>query len=287
MVFTRYTLLLISTICSLGSSRLFVLWAFLEIIMLSTIVIISRIVGVFNLFKYFLVQGLAGSVLLLSALLSLVYSPSQLVCVLLFVSLIFKLGVPPLHHWFLSMAKTLVLGNTLPATTFLVFTKIVPLFILSRFGVLEGLPLPIILFIFLLSIVTISGGYLEANPMGILIFSSFLNNLWLLVATLFGKVILFTYLSVYLFNTQLVLFSLRGGFSLFLSSTPNLGFILFTLSLRGFPPLPLFWLKVLLSVLSIPRGLMCLFLVSISLISRVLGMGFYLFLWVLPTAEEY
>jgi len=197
--------------------------------------------GFSNLILYFLIQTIASFSLFLFYVF---YSP-------LFMSffLLLKLSMFPFHFWFIS-----VLYKFSSFGLFLVcsFHKLPSFLILSYFS--SFFSLPIIFASILLSLVLSAGLMLITSDFRLLVLASSVgNNSWFLMASLSSSFLLLLFLAIY----SLFLFIIIR-YSPFLSNTIQLSSSLYRflfcfslVLLAGFPPFPLFFLKVIIVYLAI------------------------------------
>nr|QFG71041.1 NADH dehydrogenase subunit 2 [Pseudorimula sp. RSIO35641] len=246
------------TILSLSSSHWLIIWAGLEINLLGFIpLIISRntTAETQSGIKYFLIQALGSSLLMLGSLHTFSISStwevmdphSWLTTTPLILSLILKLGAFPFHFWLPPVMAGL---SWLMCLTLATWQKLAPLFLLSS---LSQVYLNTTMTKFMLIIAGISsligglGGINQTQIRAILAYSSIGHIGWMLLAMTASETVLKMYFLIYIFISL-------GLFSLLLFSEspilPNsfrqktkdlkmlqISLILMLLSLGGLPPL--------------------------------------------------
>ena len=125
-----YPLYCVSVMIGLSSCRIFNLWLILEVNTLLLIGIIYLSPGrkkTSALVKYFTVQSLSSIVFIYaSASMLIISNYSMVVCLR---ALILKLGIVPLHSWYLSLLQDLTWISILILST---VQKLLPLFFLRR-----------------------------------------------------------------------------------------------------------------------------------------------------------
>jgi len=156
----------------------------------------------------------------------------------LFLILLFKLGVPPFHLWFINLASALKKYSFLFIRT---LHKLVPLFCLSKFIYLR--------IVSVLFVVIVFSGVLiiESRELFItLIISSMIHSGWIIIRRLIRIKFLIFYFVVYCFIVFLFVYrlKLKNLWTARREQNSNSSFIWLILS--GLPPFSLFWLKVLL-----------------------------------------
>nr|APC60957.1 NADH dehydrogenase subunit 2 [Pattonomys semivillosus] len=248
-----YTTLIMGTLITLISSHWLLMWAGLELSMLSIIPILMNKTNPRSTeaaTKYFLTQATASMLLLLSIIMtmvysgqwSIIYSNNQILTLTLTLSLIMKLGLAPFHFWVIEVTQGTPL---LQGMILLTWQKIAPLSILIQIS--PTINLPLILTSALLS--TLLGGWGGLNQTQlrkIIAYSSIAHMGWIMAVislspsiSLFNLIIYIT-LTISLFtmlymNNNLSTLSLSHVWS---TAPPIIIIILMNLlSLGGLPPL--------------------------------------------------
>lgn len=255
--FLGYGLLLfVCVIVSLRIRDLFFQWVRLEVNILSVIpllVVKIREDAVLNGLKYFISQRVASLVFILRMLLGAGYGISALI---ISVVVLFKMGIPPLHSWLLSILPSLGYSEIF---ILLSVQKFIPLMILSQLSLTFRTIIVLVLscLVFLL---------LRLNKIGrvsILIFlSSRRNGLWVL-RSLFRirKWVIFIIMYTIILGVTIILLRTLKVFKL--NDILHRGYGgsviigLQFLNMGGLPPFVGFMLKVLIikGILLFRRGL--------------------------------
>nr|APC60944.1 NADH dehydrogenase subunit 2 [Makalata didelphoides] len=248
-----YTTLIMGTLITLTSSHWLLMWAGLELSMLSIIPILMNKTNPRSTeaaTKYFLTQATASMMLLLSIIMtmvysgqwSIIYSNNQVITLILSLSLIMKLGLAPFHFWVMEVTQGTPL---LQGMILLTWQKIAPLTILIQ--IFPTINLPLIMTSALLS--TLLGGWGGLNQTQlrkIMAYSSISHMGWMMVIINFNpstslfNLIIYIMLTVSLFitfymNNNLTTLSLSHVWS---TAPPIIIIILMNLlSLGGLPPL--------------------------------------------------
>nr|APC60996.1 NADH dehydrogenase subunit 2 [Lonchothrix emiliae] len=211
---TIYTTLIMGTIITITSSHWLLMWAGLELSMLSIIPILmdkSNPRSTEAATKYFLLQATASMILLLSIMMTMIYSGqwailhtnNQMITFILTISLAMKLGLAPFHFWVTEVTQ----GTTLTSGMILLtWQKIAPLSILIQIS--PTINQPLITTSALLS--TLLGGWGGLNQTQlrkILAYSSIAHMGWMVVVinhnptiSLYNLIIYIT-LTISLFTT--------------------------------------------------------------------------------------
>ena len=223
-------------------SDFYLFWFVIELSMLS---FIGLSYSLFNnsyssLMVYFLIQAASSFSILVC------YSLSVFSLFLLF--LLLKLSMFPFHSWFLSVVYSF------PSLPLLLVSSLhkFPSFLLISLFLNEAVP-------FLLSVsclfsLLLSGSLmLIASDFRVFILSSSVgNNSWLILASLHSSTLVLLFLVIYSLGLTFVVTNLGGLSNLSLSLRPAM-LLLFIGSLvfiSGFPPFPLFWVKLLVIYLN-------------------------------------
>nr|APC60660.1 NADH dehydrogenase subunit 2 [Phyllomys pattoni] len=250
---TIYSTLIMGTLIVLISSHWLLMWAGLELSMLSIIPILMNKTNPRSTeaaTKYFLTQATASMMLLLSIIMtmlfsgqwSIIYSNNQFITFTLTLSLIMKLGLAPFHFWVMEVTQGTPL---LQGMILLTWQKIAPLSIL--FQISPSINTPLMMSSALLS--TILGGWGGLNQTQlrkILAYSSIAHMGWMVAIIKFNpsislfNLIIYIMLTITLFiilylNNNLTTLSLSYVWS---TAPPTIIIILMNLlSLGGLPPL--------------------------------------------------
>nr|APC60634.1 NADH dehydrogenase subunit 2 [Phyllomys lundi] len=250
---TIYSTLIMGTLVTLISSHWLLMWAGLELSMLSIIPILMNKTNPRSTeaaTKYFLTQTTASMMMLLSIIMtmvfsgqwSIIYSNNQIITFTLTLSLIMKLGLAPFHFWVMEVTQGTPL---LQGMILLTWQKIAPLSILIQISPLINTPL--MMSSALLS--TLLGGWGGLNQTQlrkILAYSSIAHMGWMMVIINFNpsislfNLIIYIMLTITLFitlhmNNSLTTLSLSHVWS---TAPPIIIIILMNLlSLGGLPPL--------------------------------------------------
>nr|YP_010713144.1 NADH dehydrogenase subunit 2 [Elachiptera insignis]WDA94036.1 NADH dehydrogenase subunit 2 [Elachiptera insignis] len=244
-------MLIFSTIITISSNSWLSAWMGLEINLLSFIPLMSdnNLMSTEASLKYFLTQALASSILLFSFILMMINKNYDILNLLMnqemnftnmmiFSSLLLKLGSAPFHFWFPNIIEGLSWMNCLILMT---WQKIAPFMLISylisnllstmcailsvMFGALGGLNQ---------SLLRKLMAYSSINHLGWMISSLMLNqNMWILYFLFYSFL---TFNMIYMFNIWKI-FHINKMFSMFTKSK-NLKFVLMfnLLSLGGLPP---------------------------------------------------
>nr|YP_007625511.1 NADH dehydrogenase subunit 2 [Ctenomys sociabilis]ADK72559.1 NADH dehydrogenase subunit 2 [Ctenomys sociabilis] len=253
LMMTIFTTLIMGTLITLISSHWLLMWVGLEMSMLAIIPILmnkNNPRSIEAATKYFLMQATASMIMLLSIILtmmfsgqwSIMYSTNQIISLILTISLIMKLGLAPFHFWVTEVTQ----GTSLiPGMILLTWQKIAPLSILIQIYPTINQPL-IIISATLSTLLGGWGGLNQTQLRKIMAYSSISHMGWMLIIMFYNPsislfnlliyiMLTITMFSTLLINNNLATLSLSHVWS---TSPPVIIIILMNLlSLGGLPPM--------------------------------------------------
>nr|QNE85688.1 NADH dehydrogenase subunit 2 [Phaonia tuguriorum] len=272
-----FGILISGTLISISANSWLGAWMGLEINLLSFIPLMSdnKLMSTEASLKYFLTQALASSMLLFSAILLLlnIMNPYSIniIYMMIFSSLLMKMGAAPFHFWFPNVMEGLSWPN---AFILMVWQKIAPLMLISY---IIFKPLMIFSIIFS-SLIGAMGGLNQTSLRKLMAYSSINHLGWMLAAMYSSNSLWMTYFLFYSFLTFMMIFMfntfktsyINQLFSLFFINK-NFKFIIFfnLLSLGGLPPFLGFFPKLMvIQLLSVNNQFILLtFMVLMTLIT--------------------
>lgn len=243
-------LLLSTRVIGLSCNRVFLIWRTIEINMILFLPLMalnknfyfSNLLGI----KYFFVQSVGSILFLAGVILGLIVSEKNTIELIIFLSLMWKRGLPPFHLWLFRLIENLEKVSFIILST---WQKILPFYIISSIPI--GWLLMIVGFSIVISIII---RFFQSNIKKILIISSIFMGGWIISVMGFSKFywlrILFLYSIIFICIVE-VSFKLKTvkKFSILLKgNTLAERFVLFFISLAiaGFPPIVGFFLKIII-----------------------------------------
>nr|YP_010579376.1 NADH dehydrogenase subunit 2 [Thalamita integra]UEV85608.1 NADH dehydrogenase subunit 2 [Thalamita integra] len=192
-----FSTLLTGTILSISSTSWFGAWLGLELNLLSFIPLITTKLCPFlaeSAIKYFLIQALASTILIMSSSMQM-YIP-DLSYTLILLSLMIKLGAAPVHFWFPQVIE----GLSWPqAFILLSIQKIAPMFLISYLTFTPLLTSIITSMALASSMIGALGGLNVMKLRKLMAFSSINHMSWMLIAMSINDMMWLVYFSFYFF----------------------------------------------------------------------------------------
>lgn len=182
-----FNIIFVGTFISASSNNWVIIWAGLEISLMSFIPIIrsNLILSSESSIKYFIIQGVSSSILIFGVITILIKTGAYLI--IIYISLIIRIGMSPFHNWLLGVLEGL---NFLIVYILLTVARLTPLIILSY------LPINLDLFIILSLLFGSLGGLSQTSLRKILGYSS-IFNIGFLISLINNNSLWFVYLLLY------------------------------------------------------------------------------------------
>nr|YP_010304991.1 NADH dehydrogenase subunit 2 [Semidalis macleodi]ULR86822.1 NADH dehydrogenase subunit 2 [Semidalis macleodi] len=269
-------MMMFGTFLVLCSNSWFSIWMGLEINLMAFIPLINKkfnLLSTESSMKYFLVQALASSILLMSIILLILFN-FKLNNLIMNSALLMKMGAAPFHFWIPSVSEGLDWMNLLLLLT---WQKIAPFVVLFNNMNYEFL----LVIIMITSIVGAVGGLNQTSLRKLMTYSSINHLSWMLLSILYNKNIWIIYFFIYSLIsliTFLVFYYLKAFYINQLMFNINnflFKFLIFCnfLSLGGLPPFLGFLPKwMILESLSLSNP----FLLTILVMMTIVSLNFYL-----------
>nr|YP_007474265.1 NADH dehydrogenase subunit 2 [Austinograea alayseae]AEX32655.1 NADH dehydrogenase subunit 2 [Austinograea alayseae] len=273
--------LISGTLLAISSPSWFGAWIGLELNILSFIPLITISMNPYlseAALKYFLIQALASTLIIMSSCLILLLPPMSTSLILM--ALLLKLGAAPFHFWFPQIMEGLSWPQTIPLMT---IQKFAPMFLISYLMTSPVSTQIIVLSGSLSALVGALGGLNMMKLRKIMAFSSINHMSWMLIAVSINDTMWLMYFSFYtlISSSIAILFHSLSAFHLSdllnlncSKSLYNLTLPLSLLSLGGLPPFTGFvpkWIMIQILILN-----QMIFPLSILLLSALITLYFYL-----------
>nr|APD28350.1 NADH dehydrogenase subunit 2 [Chaceon sp. BZ-2016] len=273
--------LLSGSILSISSTSWFAAWIGLELNFLSFIPLITTKMNSYlseAAIKYFLVQAMASTIIIMSS--SLFMLAPNLSHTLILLSLILKLGAAPFHFWFPQIMEGLMWPQAMILMT---IQKIAPMFLMSYLNMSPILTNIIILSSIISALVGAMGGLNIMSLRKLMAYSSINHMSWMLVSISLNDMMWISYFTFYALISSSVVILLHSiqSFSISDLMSPNrtnyfLNLLLpmSLLSLGGLPPFTGFLPKWMMIQIMISNNM--LMPLAFLLFSSLLTLYFYL-----------
>jgi len=269
------TTLTFGTITAISANSWFTSWLGLEINLISIIPLILTKINK-NLteaaIKYFLIQAMASTLLIISVNSNFVSSESSILFsseLLIIFALLIKSGIPPFHFWFPEITNNL---NWVQCFLLFTWQKIAPLLLISCIKLSK-----ILIIVALAVSVGAIGGLNQIQLKPLLAYSRIAHSGWIILAAAFRLSLWLTYFVIYSLLSYTIVFTAFksnlkkiSDFSSWEETYLNKClFSINILSLGGLPPFLGFAAKlsILAIIIPIKLNLLLLTIVLISLIS--------------------
>nr|YP_010577081.1 NADH dehydrogenase subunit 2 [Japetella diaphana]UZN92527.1 NADH dehydrogenase subunit 2 [Japetella diaphana] len=280
-------MLIMGTIMSLSSSHWFMMWMGLELNLMGILPLMNIKTKNFEIessMKYFIIQSMSSSMLMLSLILMYCYSMTMysmfnnsLFSSIMIISLLIKLGSAPFHFWLPSMCKQMSWMMLFLIST---WQKLAPLFMLSFIN------FNYIIIIISASLSSITGSIQAINQPNlqlIMIYSSISHLGWMLSICSINNYLMFLYLLIYMMITLPLFYYFYNKSNHYLYSLSeyntnlnkeNIFIMLLLMSLGGMPPLLGFLSKLM--ILNMLMKLNMIILPLLLLMSTLISLYFYM-----------
>nr|ADP89687.1 NADH dehydrogenase subunit 2 [Chtenopteryx sicula] len=277
--FLFITMMIMGTMFSLSSSHWLTMWMGLELNLMGFLPLMNikgKMLEAESSMKYFIIQSMSSSILIISAVIMYNYNMSwysmftnNMVSIILMLSLTLKLGGAPLHFWMPSITKQM---SWIILFMMLTWQKLAPLLMMS---LLNSNLYTIILISITSAIMGSVMALNQTNLQLILTYSSISHLGWMLSMISMNSMLSMIYFINYvLISIPLMnMLSMSAGNQLFMltqkNKLNNLLIISLILSLSGLPPLLGFMSKliILISLIEMKMMMMTLLLFVGTLIS--------------------
>nr|YP_009512800.1 NADH dehydrogenase subunit 2 [Metapenaeus affinis]AXK15192.1 NADH dehydrogenase subunit 2 [Metapenaeus affinis]UUF68268.1 NADH dehydrogenase subunit 2 [Metapenaeus affinis] len=275
-----FSTLLLGTTLSISSTSWFGAWIGLELNLLSFIPIISSKNNQYSseaALKYFLIQALGSSIIIMSASLMLIKTSSA--NILLCIALLLKAGAAPFHFWFPSVMEGLQWPQAIILMT---IQKIAPLSLLSYMDITFTYHI-MLSAIILSALIGAVGGINQTLLRKIMAYSSINHMAWMLTAMAVSETSWFLYFLFYCLvaSSVALLFNSQEAFHIshlfnHTNTSPETKLLTFMalLSLGGLPPFTGFIPKWFIIQEMVSTNLF--FILTILLMSALLTLFYYL-----------
>nr|AKK32518.1 NADH dehydrogenase subunit 2 [Henschiella sp. PJ-2015] len=235
----QYIMLMVSYIMMMSSNNWLMMWMSLEINLISFIPLLNNKNNLTsqNMMIYFLVQTLSSIMFLFTIMNNNIMNINinQFINMIMMLSLMMKIGLPPFHLWMIIMINKMS-GKNL----FLLLTlqKIIPMMIISMI-----MNYNYIYMIIFSSIISAISGINQTNLLKIMTYSSMNHSSWMLMSMLFESNMWIMYMIIYMIMMFMFCYKMNwyniyyiNQLQMNLMNYNKLIIIMLMLSIGGLPP---------------------------------------------------
>nr|YP_010610656.1 NADH dehydrogenase subunit 2 [Cirroteuthis muelleri]WAP91424.1 NADH dehydrogenase subunit 2 [Cirroteuthis muelleri] len=285
--FLFINMMIFGTILSLSSSHWLVMWMGLELNLMGILPLMNikgKSFEIESSMKYFIIQSLSSSLLIISSMLLYFKSLSwysvfnnSIFSSILIVSLLLKLGGVPFHLWLPSMTKQM---SWMMLFLILTWQKLAPLFMLSFINFNQNMIMLSAIFSSILGSIQAMN---QTSMQLIMTYSSISHLGWMLSIVMINNMMMALYLLIYTLTIAPLFhyFNYKSGYKTFnlTQHDKNAGkdhmiFIPLILSLSGMPPFIGFLSKIMILITLIKMKI--IIMPMIMFLSTLISLYFYL-----------
>nr|WDE24461.1 NADH dehydrogenase subunit 2 [Psyllaephagus sp.] len=281
--FFSIPMLMISNLMIMISSSTFFMWMIMEINLMCFMSILSIYKFMFSeiMMIYFLVQAMNSYLFLISSMLMNWDILSNPIFLMILISLVAKMGLPPFQSWYLKMMKHL---------NWIIFffnssvQKFIPLVIMSKFNQ-NNLLIKIISLILLLMIPLLSINSLSLKL--VMSYSSMIQLLWILILMIINEKIwlsFFLFYNLISFNIYYLFYKFNKNYTFeTMKMSPFLDMLInfMILSFAGIPPFTGFLNKLMF--FNMTSSKFSIFLNSLIMLFSLMNLFFYIRIIISPS----
>nr|YP_009245640.1 NADH dehydrogenase subunit 2 [Oligolophus tienmushanensis]AIG60121.1 NADH dehydrogenase subunit 2 [Oligolophus tienmushanensis] len=268
------TMMVLGSMISISANSWFPIWLGLEMNIMGFIPLIVNKSNIFSIeasLKYFLVQAISSSILLLSSIQNNFFLfPTELINM----SLLIKLGAAPFHFWVPSIAGSISWSNL---GLFLTWQKLAPMMILTINMTTSIMMMTSLILSLMFGPI---GGLSQTNMKKMLAFSSIAHMGWVITTIMMSFNLVALYFVIYSTNLLMVISMMKNfqisslNNSTMLSKKSKIMLYSMMLNMGGMPPLLGFFPKLMTLTLLIKMNMILLCLPLLT--SAIINLFFYL-----------
>nr|YP_009526478.1 NADH dehydrogenase subunit 2 [Pteromalus puparum]AYM35238.1 NADH dehydrogenase subunit 2 [Pteromalus puparum] len=191
-------MLMVTNLMMFISTSWFSMWMIMEINMISfiSLIIFDKNIKSEMFMNYFLVQTLNSYFFLFSSILINYINMVELMLLMMNLSMLNKLGMPPFYMWYLKIMKNLNWMNVLILS---IFQKIIPLLILNNVLMYKFSMIFNLVLMMLSGLYSSIKGLSQSNLKIIFCYSSIVQMGWIIIMLIFSEMMCINYFMIYTF----------------------------------------------------------------------------------------
>nr|YP_010235808.1 NADH dehydrogenase subunit 2 [Youtuus strigatus]QTD82426.1 NADH dehydrogenase subunit 2 [Youtuus strigatus] len=261
-------IMIISTTMMLSSSNILFSWMSMEINLIVFLPLISKSKKMKDqIMKYFIIQSLSSSILLLSIILKFKVEPPMNFELMTMTSLMMKTGMIPFHFWLPTMMEKLSWENCMIMNT---WQKISPTIMFCQMIKFNMLIIPMIISLMMGTISMMKNSSMKK----ILAFSSIYNSPWMILSMLISKSMFLLFFTSYSMINIMLMNKLKKNNMIYMNqmnkknSIMKFSIMINLISMSGMPPMLGFFPKwMILTKINEMSIMMSIFMILSSMIS--------------------
>nr|YP_010381644.1 NADH dehydrogenase subunit 2 [Symplana lii]UDL72019.1 NADH dehydrogenase subunit 2 [Symplana lii] len=231
------TFMILSTMMVYSSSNFLMSWMSMEINLISFLPLITKSKKMKDQpMKYFIIQSLSSSMMLLSMVMKLKIETPINFEIFMMISLMMKMGLIPFHLWILSFMEKMTWNNCLIMNT---LQKMSPTLMIVQMISFKMIIIPMIMSLLIAPIAMIKMNSIKK----IIAYSSIYNSPWMISSLYISKSLFLIFFSIYLILNFMMMMKLKTQNIMFVNqiteknllTKTNLMINLFSIS--GMPPM--------------------------------------------------
>nr|UVV36449.1 NADH dehydrogenase subunit 2 [Nogodinidae sp.] len=237
-------MMIMSTMMILSSNNMLFSWMSMEINLIVFMPLITKSKKMTDQsMKYFIVQSLSSSMMLMSMLINSTIEYPINSSIMLMTSMLMKTGMIPFHLWMISMMQSMTWENCLLFST---WQKIAPTIMMSQIMSMKSMMLPMILSLLYAPISAMK----QLSTKKIMAYSSISNSTWMILSAMMSKMMFMMFMWLYSMLNMILMKTFKMKNIMFINqmnkmNTKNskMSMIMNMMSISGMPPLAGFFPK--------------------------------------------
>nr|YP_009685235.1 NADH dehydrogenase subunit 2 [Corythucha marmorata]QDM37009.1 NADH dehydrogenase subunit 2 [Corythucha marmorata] len=272
------TMMMLSTLMVLSSSKWLMMWMSMEVNLMMTVPFIfqnkSKELSE-KVMMYFLMQVMASMLFLVMIMLQ-PFINNLTLKMIMSMSMMMKLGLPPFHLWMPEMMNKL---DWITLMVMITLQKINPLMVMTNMMENNMLMSSIMI---MASTIGSLGGINQVSLNKIIVFSSINHMSWIIMCMLTKNSLWMKYFIVYLMMTMTLCMLLNKSMVSYINqlnlntnNTKKMSLLLMMLNMGGLPPMPGFFIKWM-TIDSMTSSVNLYFITIIMLMTSMIALLFYM-----------
>nr|YP_010274444.1 NADH dehydrogenase subunit 2 [Ricania fumosa]UJT96888.1 NADH dehydrogenase subunit 2 [Ricania fumosa] len=229
--------MLSTTVTAMSTSSILMIWVMMEINMLSFMPMLTKSKPMKDQpMKYFIIQSLASSTMLMSVLLNSTFESPIKMSIMLTGSLLIKMGLMPFHMWVPMIMNSMSWETCLIMMT---WQKIIPTILMSQMLKIKMILLPMCFSMIISPMIAMK----QTSMKKILAYSSISNSPWMITSMMNSKSQFFMFFMVYSTINLMIIKTMKKLNLIYInqmnteSTKKKISMMINILSMSGMPPM--------------------------------------------------